>query len=59
MWHFPKSWSDLLFTGFELTDFVAGEVLQLDCSSLDGLIYIFAPYSQTAMSRPKSERDIG
>ena len=46
-------WWDLILVILVLTAFAAGEVLQLDCGSLDKLLYILAAYSQTLMSRPK------
>ena len=36
-----------------LAAFTAGDVLRLDCGSLDRLLYVLAAYSQTLMSRPK------
>ena len=45
-----KSWYDLIPVILVLAAFTAGEVLQLDCGSLDRLLYIIAAYSQTLAS---------
>lgn len=48
-----KWWRDLISITLVLAAFIAGDVLQLDSGALDRLLYIFATYSQTLMSRPK------
>lgn len=48
-----KWWYDLIPVILVLAAFTAGEVLQLDCGSLDRLLYILAAYSQTLVSRQK------
>lgn len=48
-------WWDLILVILVLTAFAAGEVLQLDSGALDRLLYIFAAYSQTFVSRRKTE----
>ena len=48
-----KWWYDLISVILVLAAFTAGEVLQLDCGSLDRLLYILAAYSQTLVSRQK------
>lgn len=48
-------WWDLIPVILVLTAFVAGEVLQQDSGALDRLLYIFAAYSQTFVSRRKTE----
>lgn len=47
---------DLIPIMLVLATFFAGEVLQLDCGSLDKLLYILAAYSQTVISRPKKRK---
>ena len=46
-------WWDLIPVILVLTAFAAGEVLQLDSGALDRLLYIFAAYLQTLVSRSK------
>ena len=48
-----KWWCDLIPIILVLAAFTAGDVLRLDCGSLDRLLYVLAAYSQTLMSRPK------
>ena len=48
-----KRWCDLIPVILVLAAFTAGEVLQLDSGALDRLLYIFAAYSQTFVSRRK------
>ena len=48
-----KWWCDLIPVILVLVAFTAGDVLRLDCGSLDRLLYVLAAYSQTLMSRPK------
>ena len=48
-----KWWYDLIPVILVLAAFTAGDVLRLDCGSLDRLLYVLAAYSQTLMSRPK------
>ena len=48
-----KWWLDFIPVILALTAFAVGEVLQLDSSFLDSLLYILAAYSQTLVSRSK------
>ena len=48
-------WWDLIPVTLVLAAFIAGDVLQLDSGALDRLLYIFATYSQTFVSRRKTE----
>ena len=48
MYDSSKWWQDLIPIILALAAFIAGEVFQLDCDSLDRLLYILAAYSQTA-----------
>ena len=50
---FTICWRDLIPLILVLVAFTAGDVLWLDCGSLDRLLYVLAAYSQTLMSRPK------
>ena len=48
-----KWWYDLIPVILVLAAFTAGDVLRLECGSLDRLLYIIAAYSQTLVSRSK------
>ena len=48
-------WRDLIPVILVLAAFTAGDVLRLDCGSLDRLLYVLAAYSQTLMSRQKKK----
>ena len=50
-----KWWCDLIPVILVLATFTAGDVLRLDCGSLDRLLYVLAAYSQTLMSRQKKK----
>lgn len=50
-----KRWCDLIPVILVLAAFTAGDVLWLDCGSLDRLLYVLAAYSQTLMSRQKKK----
>ena len=50
-----KWWYDLIPVILVLAAFTAGDVLRLDCGSLDRLLYVLAAYSQTLMSRQKKK----
>ena len=45
-----KWWYDLIPVILVLAAFTAGDVLRLDCGSLDRLLYVLAAYSQTLVS---------
>ena len=45
-----KWWCDLIPVILVLAAFTAGDVLRLDCGSLDRLLYVLAAYSQTLVS---------
>ena len=51
-----KWWCDLIPIILVLAAFTAGDVLRLDCGSLDRLLYVLAAYSQTLVSRPKKRK---
>ena len=51
-----KWWYDLIPVILVLAAFTAGEVLQLDCGSLDRLLYVLAAYSQMVASRSNKTR---
>ena len=51
-----KWWCDLIPVILVLAAFTAGDVLRLDCGSLDRLLYVLAAYSQMVASRSNKTR---
>lgn len=51
-----KWWLDLIPIILSFVAFVVIEVLQLDCGSMDRLLYILAVFSQMYMSNPNKDR---
>lgn len=50
-----KCWLDLIHIILSVIAFVVSEVLQLDCGSMDRLLYILAVFSQTVYLIKKSK----
>lgn len=51
-----KCWLDLIHIILSVIAFVVSEVLQLDCGSMDRLLYILVVFSQTVISHPKKNK---
>ena len=51
-----KYWLDLIHIILSIIAFVVSEVLQLDCGSMDRLLYILVVFSQTVISHPKKNK---